>query len=194
MALACPRGELNDIRPKQHKCVARSRPSLAARARPCVRMMAVARPRPRAWSSSTNYCKVRAPAPFLPRVRMSPLRRALGPSFDYAPAPLPLRARAMVRASLNRTPSLFLMDQKRKSEDAKRKGKLAMPPTQKSPRLAGLLPFAPSASPRTVLRSNKLLVLAVAATRGEPNPKAQASAQATVEKPSVDVKGCLFLF
>ncbi|MED6125566.1 hypothetical protein PIB30_069669 [Stylosanthes scabra] len=64
-----------------------------------------------------------------------------------------------------------------------------MPPTRKSPRLAGLLPFAPPASPRSVLRSNKLLVLAIAAARGEPNPKARASAQATVEKPSVDVKG-----
>ncbi|MED6175758.1 hypothetical protein PIB30_081361 [Stylosanthes scabra] len=49
------------------------------------------------------------------------------------------------------------MDRKRKSEDAKRKGKLAMPPTRKSPRLAGLLTFAPPASPRSVLRSNKLL-------------------------------------
>ncbi|MED6221607.1 hypothetical protein PIB30_056418 [Stylosanthes scabra] len=49
------------------------------------------------------------------------------------------------------------MDRKRKSEDAKRKGKLAMPPTRRSPRLAGLLPFAPPASPRSVLRSNKLL-------------------------------------
>ncbi|MED6158164.1 hypothetical protein PIB30_030334 [Stylosanthes scabra] len=56
------------------------------------------------------------------------------------------------------------MDRKRKSEDAKRKGKLAMPPTRKSPHLA-------------------------AAARGEPNPKAQASSQATVEKPLVDVKG-----
>ncbi|MED6108111.1 hypothetical protein PIB30_020381 [Stylosanthes scabra] len=81
------------------------------------------------------------------------------------------------------------MDRKRKSEDAKRKGKLAMPPTQKSPRLAGFLPFAPPASPRSVLRSNKLLVLAIAAARGELGPKEQASAQATVEKPSVDVKG-----
>ncbi|MED6210351.1 hypothetical protein PIB30_063296 [Stylosanthes scabra] len=81
------------------------------------------------------------------------------------------------------------MDRKGKSEDAKRKGKLAMPPTRKFPRLAGLLPFAPPASPRSVLRSNKLLVLAIAAAKGEPNPKAQASAQATVEKPSVNVKG-----
>ncbi|MED6140832.1 hypothetical protein PIB30_097214 [Stylosanthes scabra] len=81
------------------------------------------------------------------------------------------------------------MDRKRKFEDAKRKGKLAMPPTRKSPRPASLLPFAPPASPKSVLRLNKLLVLAIAAARGEPNPKAQASAQATVEKPSVDVKG-----
>ncbi|MED6209352.1 hypothetical protein PIB30_053802 [Stylosanthes scabra] len=51
-------GELNDIRPKQHKYVARSRPSLGARARPCVQTMAVARPRPRALSSQTNYCKM----------------------------------------------------------------------------------------------------------------------------------------
>ncbi|MED6160527.1 hypothetical protein PIB30_052188 [Stylosanthes scabra] len=58
MALACPRGELNHIRPKQHKCEARLRPSLGARARPCVRTMDVVRPRPRAWSSWTNYCKM----------------------------------------------------------------------------------------------------------------------------------------
>ncbi|MED6220381.1 hypothetical protein PIB30_044260 [Stylosanthes scabra] len=81
------------------------------------------------------------------------------------------------------------MDRKWKSEDAKRKEKLAMPPTRKSPRLASLLPFAPPASPKSVLRSNKLLVLAIAAARGEPNPKAQASAQAIVEKPPADVKG-----
>ncbi|MED6143381.1 hypothetical protein PIB30_005653 [Stylosanthes scabra] len=71
------------------------------------------------------------------------------------------------------------MDRKRKSEDAKRKGKLAMTPTRKSPRLAGLLPFIPPASSKSVLRSNKLLVLAIATARGEPNPKAQASVQAT---------------
>ncbi|MED6135551.1 hypothetical protein PIB30_047549 [Stylosanthes scabra] len=71
------------------------------------------------------------------------------------------------------------MDHKRKSEDAKRKGKLAMPPTRKSPRLTGFLPFVPPTSPKSVLKPNKLLVLAIAAARGEPNPKAQASAQAT---------------
>ncbi|MED6128716.1 hypothetical protein PIB30_100700 [Stylosanthes scabra] len=81
------------------------------------------------------------------------------------------------------------MDRKRKSEDAKRKEKLAKPPTQKSSRLAGLLPFAPLASPKSVLRSNKLLGLAIAAARGEPNLKAQASSQAIVEKSPVDVKG-----
>ncbi|MED6116763.1 hypothetical protein PIB30_103250 [Stylosanthes scabra] len=81
------------------------------------------------------------------------------------------------------------MDRKGKSENAKRKGKLAMPPTRKSPRLAGLLPFEPPTSPKSVLRSNKLLVLAIAAARGEPNPLAKASAQASVEKPPADVKG-----
>ncbi|MED6143831.1 hypothetical protein PIB30_009642 [Stylosanthes scabra] len=58
MALARPRSELNHIRPKQHKCVAHSRTSLGAHARPCVRTMAVARPRPITWSSRTNYCKM----------------------------------------------------------------------------------------------------------------------------------------
>ncbi|MED6219593.1 hypothetical protein PIB30_037211 [Stylosanthes scabra] len=58
MALARPRGELNHIRPKLHKCVARSRTSLGARARPCVRTMAVARPRPCTWCSRTNYWKM----------------------------------------------------------------------------------------------------------------------------------------
>ncbi|MED6205377.1 hypothetical protein PIB30_016963 [Stylosanthes scabra] len=81
------------------------------------------------------------------------------------------------------------MDRKRKSKDAKGKGKLAMPPTRKSPRLAGLPPFVPPTSPKYVLRPNKLLVLTKAAVRGEPNPKVQASTQATVEKPPTDIKG-----
>ncbi|MED6122065.1 hypothetical protein PIB30_036297 [Stylosanthes scabra] len=38
-------------------------PPLGARARPCVRMMGVACPRPSTWCSRTNYWKVRAPAP-----------------------------------------------------------------------------------------------------------------------------------
>ncbi|MED6209002.1 hypothetical protein PIB30_050358 [Stylosanthes scabra] len=54
--------------------------------------------------------------------------------------------------------------------------------------LAGLPPFVPTkTSPRSVLRPNKLLVQAIAAVKGEPSPK--ASAQATVETPSVDIKG-----
>ncbi|MED6209436.1 hypothetical protein PIB30_054646 [Stylosanthes scabra] len=64
-----------------------------------------------------------------------------------------------------------------------------MPPTRKSPCLAGLLPFEPPTSPKSLLRSNKLLVLGIAAARGEPNPKAQVSAQAIAEKPPADIKG-----
>ncbi|MED6171162.1 hypothetical protein PIB30_038244 [Stylosanthes scabra] len=80
------------------------------------------------------------------------------------------------------------MDRKRESEDAKGKGKLTMPPTRKSPRLAGLPPFVPTTTfPRSVLRPNKLLVQAIAAVKGEPSPK--TSSQATVETPSVDIKG-----
>ncbi|MED6214324.1 hypothetical protein PIB30_101974, partial [Stylosanthes scabra] len=148
--LARPRCELGHIRPKLHKCVARSLPSIGARARPCVRTMAMA-------------------------VRTLALG-ALGPTTGRTARPRP-------------SDRALAMDRKRKSKDAKRKGKLAMPPTRKSPRLAGLLPFVPPTSPKSVLRPNKLLVLAIAAARGEPNPKAQASAQATVEKPPADVKG-----
>ncbi|MED6198246.1 hypothetical protein PIB30_064301 [Stylosanthes scabra] len=43
------------------------------------------------------------------------------------------------------------MDSKRKSLVAKGKGKLAMPPTRKSPRLAGLSPSLPPTSPKSVL-------------------------------------------
>ncbi|MED6169526.1 hypothetical protein PIB30_022153 [Stylosanthes scabra] len=82
------------------------------------------------------------------------------------------------------------MDRTRESEDAKGKGKLAMPPTRKSPRLAGLPPFVPTTtSPRYVLRLNKLLVQAIAAVKGEPNPKTQASAQAIIEKLPAEAKG-----
>ncbi|MED6127972.1 hypothetical protein PIB30_093191 [Stylosanthes scabra] len=80
------------------------------------------------------------------------------------------------------------MDRKRESEDAKGKGKITMPPTRKSPRLAGLPPFVPTTtSLKFVLRPNKLLVQAIATVKGEPSPK--TSAQAIVETPSVDIKG-----
>ncbi|MED6176040.1 hypothetical protein PIB30_084142 [Stylosanthes scabra] len=81
------------------------------------------------------------------------------------------------------------MDRKRKSLVAKGKGKLAMPPTRKSTRLAGLPPSLPPVSPKSVLGPNKLLVLAIAAGRVEPRPKAQASAQAPVVEPPKDIKG-----
>ncbi|MED6173770.1 hypothetical protein PIB30_062726 [Stylosanthes scabra] len=141
MALARLRGELCHIRPKLHKCVARSRPLLGARAWLCVRTIAVARPRPSTWCSRTNHWKDRA------------------------------------------------MDHKRKSKDEKGKGKLAMPPTRKSPRLVGLPPFVPPTSPKSVLRPNKLLVLAIAVDAVEIHPKARGTAQAPVEKPPTDIKG-----
>ncbi|MED6210939.1 hypothetical protein PIB30_068875 [Stylosanthes scabra] len=93
------------------------------------------------------------------------------PHLNGAPAQWPWRARA------------------RKSEGAKGKGKLAMPPTQKSPRLAGLPPFVPPTSPKSVLRPNKLLVLATAAAAVEIHPKARGTAQTPVEKPPTDTKG-----
>ncbi|MED6107823.1 hypothetical protein PIB30_017905 [Stylosanthes scabra] len=80
-------------------------------------------------------------------------------------------------------------DRKRKSLVAKGKGKLAMPPTQKSLRLAGLPPSLPPVSPKAVLGPNKLLVLAIAATKVETHPKAQESVQAPVVEPPKDTKG-----
>ncbi|MED6146533.1 hypothetical protein PIB30_035327 [Stylosanthes scabra] len=67
------------------------------------------------------------------------------------------------------------MDRKRKSLVAKGKGKLAMPPTRKSPRLAGLRPSSPPFSPKSVL--------AIAAAKVETYPKAQESVQAPVVEP-----------
>ncbi|MED6145131.1 hypothetical protein PIB30_022129 [Stylosanthes scabra] len=62
MALAPPCGELGHIWPKQHKCVARSRPFLGAHARPCVCTMAVARPRRCTWCSRINHRKICTPS------------------------------------------------------------------------------------------------------------------------------------
>ncbi|MED6111756.1 hypothetical protein PIB30_055200 [Stylosanthes scabra] len=80
------------------------------------------------------------------------------------------------------------MDRKRKSVVVKGKGKLAMPPTRKSPRLAGLPPSLPPISPKSVLGPNKLLVLAIAATKVETRPKAQENIQAPVVKPPTDIE------
>ncbi|MED6145049.1 hypothetical protein PIB30_021406 [Stylosanthes scabra] len=81
------------------------------------------------------------------------------------------------------------MDRKRKSLVAKGKGKLAMSPTRKSPRLAGLSPSLPPTSPKSVLGPNKLLVLAIEAARVETRPKVQENVQVLVVEPPKDIKG-----
>ncbi|MED6108703.1 hypothetical protein PIB30_026678 [Stylosanthes scabra] len=81
------------------------------------------------------------------------------------------------------------MDRKRKSTVAKGKGKLAMSPTRKSPRLAGLPPFLPPTSPKSMLGPNKLLVLAIAANTVEIRPKPRKNTQASVSEPPKDIKG-----
>ncbi|MED6115367.1 hypothetical protein PIB30_089759 [Stylosanthes scabra] len=72
---------------------------------------------------------------------------------------------------------------------AKGKGKLATPPTRKSPRLAGLPPSLPPTSPKSVLRPNKLLVLAIAVDAVGIHSKARESSQAPVVEPPKNFKG-----
>ncbi|MED6202175.1 hypothetical protein PIB30_102732 [Stylosanthes scabra] len=72
---------------------------------------------------------------------------------------------------------------------AKGKGKLATPPTRKSPQLAGLPPSLPPTSPKSVLRPNKILVLDIAADAVRIHSKARESPQAPVVEPLKDVKG-----
>ncbi|MED6160594.1 hypothetical protein PIB30_052859 [Stylosanthes scabra] len=79
------------------------------------------------------------------------------------------------------------MDRKRMLMTAKGKGKLATPPNRKSPRLAGLPPSLPPTSPKSVLRPNKLLVLAIASHTVETHPKARGSIQAPVVEPPKDM-------
>ncbi|MED6122387.1 hypothetical protein PIB30_039220 [Stylosanthes scabra] len=64
-----------------------------------------------------------------------------------------------------------------------------MPPTRKSPRLAGLPPSLPPTSSKSVLGPNKLLVLAIVAARVETRPKAQENVQVPVVEPPTDIKG-----
>ncbi|MED6128953.1 hypothetical protein PIB30_103055, partial [Stylosanthes scabra] len=59
----------------------------------------------------------------------------------------------------------------------------------KSLRLAGLPPSLPPTSPKSMLRSNKLLVLAIAIDTFRIHSKARESSQAPVVEPSKDVKG-----
>ncbi|MED6133100.1 hypothetical protein PIB30_025252 [Stylosanthes scabra] len=81
------------------------------------------------------------------------------------------------------------MDRKRKSLVTKGNGKLAMPPTRKSPRLAGLPPSLPPTSPKSMLGPHKLLVLAIATARVETCPKAQENVQVPIVEPPKDIKG-----
>ncbi|MED6225894.1 hypothetical protein PIB30_098004 [Stylosanthes scabra] len=72
---------------------------------------------------------------------------------------------------------------------AKGKGKLATPPTRKSPRLAGLPSSLPPTSPKSVLRPIKLLVQAIAVDAVRIHSNARESPQAPVVEPPMDVKG-----
>ncbi|MED6204160.1 hypothetical protein PIB30_006576 [Stylosanthes scabra] len=81
------------------------------------------------------------------------------------------------------------MDRKRKSVVAKGKGKLAMPPTWKSPCFAGLPPSLPPTSPKSMLGPHKLLVLVIVAAKVETCPKPQENVQVPVVEPPKDIKG-----
>ncbi|MED6114767.1 hypothetical protein PIB30_083659 [Stylosanthes scabra] len=72
---------------------------------------------------------------------------------------------------------------------AKGNGKLATPPTRKSPRLAGLPPSLPPTSPKSMLMPNKLLVLAIEVDAVGIHSKARESSRAPVVEPPKDVKG-----
>ncbi|MED6114093.1 hypothetical protein PIB30_076987 [Stylosanthes scabra] len=64
------------------------------------------------------------------------------------------------------------MNRKRKQVASKAKEKLTTPPTRKSLRLVGIPPSPPPNSPKSVLKSSKLLVLALAADALNPHFKA----------------------
>ncbi|MED6209403.1 hypothetical protein PIB30_054345 [Stylosanthes scabra] len=210
MALARPRGEYSHIRPKLHKCVARPRPLLGAPARPRDGLGASA-PQHLVFSDQLlEGSRARAPLTVHPR---EPTKTRFGPPFVWraratTPAPknrvpplfLSFFSHFLFSPPNLSTPNLslshtkhsyinFVMDRKRKSEGAIGKGKLAMPPTRKSSRLAGLPPFVQPTSPKSVLRPNKLLVLAIAADVVEIHHKARGTAQAPIEKPPTNIKG-----
>ncbi|MED6199519.1 hypothetical protein PIB30_076693 [Stylosanthes scabra] len=130
-----------------------------------------------------------------PRGELGHIRLKL-PSNMAPPRPLlerPHGPRICVMALVRPRPSTWCsrqsMTHKRKSMAAKGKGNLATPPTRKSPRLAGLPPSLPPTSPKSMLRLNKLLVLAIAVDAVRIHSKARESPQAPVVEPPKDVKG-----
>ncbi|MED6109382.1 hypothetical protein PIB30_033078 [Stylosanthes scabra] len=82
-----------------------------------------------------------------------------------------------------------LMDRKRKSTASKGKEKLTALPRRKSPRLAGLSPALPPISPKTVLKPNKLLVLALAANALDLHSKQMEVAKTTLLEEQKVTKG-----
>ncbi|MED6152669.1 hypothetical protein PIB30_094276 [Stylosanthes scabra] len=175
MAMVRPRGEPSHIRPKLPSCMARPRSPLNTPARPaqwpwCVRILALG-------ALGMVPGRAACPRPLMARPR-EPTKMCFGP-------PKGPRARAL---SMARPRDGVRRWTTRKSIVAKGKGKLVMPPTRKSLRLAGLPPSLPPTSPKSVLGPNKLLVLAIAAAKVETCPKAQENIQAQVVKTPTDIK------
>ncbi|MED6197602.1 hypothetical protein PIB30_058048 [Stylosanthes scabra] len=81
------------------------------------------------------------------------------------------------------------MDHKRKLLASKGKGKLTTPPSQKSPKLAGLSPSLPPISSKIVLKPNNLLVLALAANSFDPHSRTVENTKAPILEELKATKG-----
>ncbi|MED6210827.1 hypothetical protein PIB30_067802 [Stylosanthes scabra] len=165
--LVCPRHGLGHIRPKLRRSFvpmhALMAPTHVPRTRVvpwCICALALVALGQKSATSARSHTLYGAPA-------QAHFQGVLGPQLHGAPARLPY----LLLPKINR---------KRKQVASKRKEKLTTPPTQKSPRLAGIPPSPPPNSPKSVLKSSKLLVLALAVDALNPHLKAVENTQASV--------------
>ncbi|MED6222187.1 hypothetical protein PIB30_061921 [Stylosanthes scabra] len=195
--LVCPCHGLGHIRPKLRRSFAPMHalmvPTHISRARAvpwCVRALALV-PLGRKSATSTR-------PHFIWRACASPLSRLFGPPNAWCARALRPRIRAVTLQLKTRSSPILphsnsflltlLMDRKRKQITPKRKGKLIVPPTKKSPRLVAMQTSQPPVSPTSVLKPNKLVVLALVANTLTPHSKAVEDIQAPVTKSPKAVK------
>ncbi|MED6212842.1 hypothetical protein PIB30_087309 [Stylosanthes scabra] len=173
----------------ENRALARPHPpgGAAARSENAILLATRATAPPRPSYGARTHCTRSRDGPGSPACELGHIRPKLPSSMASLRPPLSaLSWNAHPRDGLGASAR---MTHKRKSMAAKGKGKLATPPTRKSPRLAGLPPSLPPTSPKFVLRPNKLLVLTIAADAIRIHSKAWESPQAPVVEPPKDVKG-----
>ncbi|MED6189676.1 hypothetical protein PIB30_098387 [Stylosanthes scabra] len=178
-----PHGELGHIRPNLPSSMAPPRPLLARPHGPRIRAMALVRPRVSTWCYRERSWK--GHALLMLRTREPVTTRFWAPVAWGARALGTVRPRDVVCTLKPNAPH----DAQKAVNGSKGEGEARHTTHSKISAIGGVTPSLPPTSPKSMLRPNKILVLAIAADEVRIHSKAWGSPQAPVVEPPKDVKG-----